>query len=51
VRQAIDTLSLELVSQSTILGEPGLLEETEAAQRFSPDRVDTPGYFIAKFKV
>lgn len=51
VRQAIDTLSLELVSQSTILGEPGLLEETEAAQRFSPDRVETPGYFIAKFKV
>jgi 16S rRNA C967 or C1407 C5-methylase (RsmB/RsmF family) len=51
VKQAIDNLGLELVSQAIIIGEPGLLKGTEAAQRFSPDRVETPGYFIAKFRV
>lgn len=51
VRQALNTLDLELVSQNTVLGEPGFLGGAELTQRFSPDRVETPGYFIAKFKV
>jgi len=51
VRQAIDGLGLELVSQNSVVGEPGFQEGTEFAQRFSPDRIETPGYFIAKFRV
>lgn len=51
VRQAIDTLGLELVGQSRVIGEPGFLDGTEASQRFSPDLLETPGYFIAKFRV
>ncbi len=50
VKRAVDALGLELVDQKTSVGEPGFLEGTEAAQRFSPDRADTPGYFIAKFR-
>jgi 16S rRNA C967 or C1407 C5-methylase (RsmB/RsmF family) len=50
VKKAIDALDLELVSQRTLIGEPGLLEGTERAQRFNPDKADTPGYFIAKFR-
>jgi 16S rRNA C967 or C1407 C5-methylase (RsmB/RsmF family) len=50
VKHAIDSLGLELVGQQTTIGEPGFLDGTEAAQRFSPDKVEAPGYFIAKFR-
>lgn len=50
VRHAVDAMGMELVGQRRIIGEPGFLEGTEASQRFSPDKVETPGYFIAKFK-
>jgi 16S rRNA C967 or C1407 C5-methylase (RsmB/RsmF family) len=50
VKRAVGSFGLELVGQRIVIGEPGLLDGTEAAQRFSPDRVETPGYFIAKFR-
>lgn len=50
VMRAMGSLGLELVRQRIIIGEPGFLKGTEAAQRFSPDRLETPGYFIAKFR-
>ena len=50
VRKAVASLGLELVRQRIFIGEPGFLVGTEAAQRFSPDRLEAPGYFIAKFR-
>lgn len=50
VKRAVDSLGLELVAQRTVIGEQGFLEGTESAQRFSPDRLEAPGYFIAKFR-
>ncbi len=50
VKHAIETLGLELVRQRIFVGEPGFQRGAELSQRFSPDRVETPGYFIAKFR-
>ena len=43
-------LGFELIEQPVYIGEPGLGlgNYSDLVQRFLPDRIDTPGYFIAK---
>ncbi|MCQ5377063.1 MAG: hypothetical protein NO516_03335 [Candidatus Methanomethylicia archaeon] len=48
VEYAIESLGLELAPQDPLIGSGGL-KGLMRAQRFDPDRTDTPGYFIAKF--
>lgn len=48
VEYAIENLGLELLQQEPRVGSGGLKGLTKA-QRFDPDRIDMPGYFIAKF--
>jgi 16S rRNA (cytosine967-C5)-methyltransferase len=49
VRFSMDELGLELEDQIIRVGEGGFGEGLGRVQRFSPDRLDMPGYFIAKF--
>jgi 16S rRNA C967 or C1407 C5-methylase (RsmB/RsmF family) len=48
---AMEELGLELEDQGIRIGEPGFgVEIYRKAQRFSPDVLEMPGYFIAKFR-
>ncbi|MGQ9759385.1 MAG: PUA domain-containing protein [Candidatus Methanomethylicaceae archaeon] len=49
VRFAMDELGLELEDQPIRIGEGGFGSGLGRVQRFSPDLLDMPGYFIAKF--
>ncbi len=50
VGYALDELGLELDRQSPVVGAPGIGGgRFGAVQRFDPDLVEAPGYFIAKF--
>lgn len=50
VSYGLDELGLELSRQSPLAGRPGIGgERFGMVQRFDPDLVETPGYFIAKF--
>ncbi|MGC8936742.1 MAG: RsmB/NOP family class I SAM-dependent RNA methyltransferase, partial [Candidatus Methanomethylicaceae archaeon] len=46
---ALNELGLELEDQSIRIGEGGFLDGLGKTQRFSPDILEMPGYFIAKF--
>lgn len=51
VRFAVEELGLELEDQGIKVGEPGFGDPIfRKVQRFSPDLLETPGYFIAKFR-
>lgn len=51
MRYAMEDLQLKPETQSIMVGEEGLGGVMfEKAQRFSPDILETPGYFIAKFR-
>jgi len=51
VRFAVEELGLELEDQRIRVGEPGFGDPIfRRAQRFSPDLLEMPGYFIAKFR-
>ncbi|MEM1753585.1 MAG: PUA domain-containing protein [Candidatus Methanomethylicaceae archaeon] len=47
VKFAIENLGLELENQCIKIGEDGF--GIKEVQRFNPDKLDMPGYFIAKF--
>lgn len=47
VKFAIENLGLELEDQCIKIGEDGF--GIKEVQRFNPDKLDMPGYFIAKF--
>lgn len=49
VLYAVDELGLELEDQCIMVGEGGFVGRVKRVQRFSPDLLDMPGYFIAKF--
>lgn len=49
VRFALEELGLELDEQEIRVGEGGFGDGLGLAQRFSPDILNMPGYFIAKF--
>lgn len=49
VMYAVKELGLELEEQCMRIGEGGFVEGLGRVQRFSPDVLDMPGYFIAKF--
>ncbi len=48
VAYAIEELGLELDGQAPVVGGPGI-GGVGPVQRFDPDLIETPGYFIAKF--
>lgn len=51
VRFAVDELGLEPEGQPIVLGEGGVGGGTlSKVQRFSPDLLEMPGYFIARFR-
>jgi 16S rRNA C967 or C1407 C5-methylase (RsmB/RsmF family) len=51
VRFAVEELGLELEDQGIRVGEPGFGDPIfRRVQRFSPDLLEMPGYFIAKFR-
>jgi len=51
VRFAVEELGLELEDQRIRVGEPGFGDPIfRRVQRFSPDILEMPGYFIAKFR-
>jgi 16S rRNA C967 or C1407 C5-methylase (RsmB/RsmF family) len=51
VRFAVEELGLELEEQGIGVGERGLGDPIfKKVQRFSPDLLEMPGYFIAKFR-
>jgi 16S rRNA (cytosine967-C5)-methyltransferase len=51
VRFAVEELGLELEDQGIRVGEPGFGDQIfRRVQRFSPDILEMPGYFIAKFR-
>lgn len=49
VRYALGELGLELDDQCIRIGEGGFMAGLGKVQRFSPDLLEMPGYFIAKF--
>ncbi|MCX8182301.1 MAG: RsmB/NOP family class I SAM-dependent RNA methyltransferase [Candidatus Methanomethyliaceae archaeon] len=49
VMYALEELGLDLEDQCIRVGEGGFLPGLGYAQRFSPDLLEMPGYFIAKF--
>lgn len=51
VEHALDTLDLVLEDTGILVGEPGLTQKTSLCRRFWPEKTNTQGFFIAKFKV